>query len=626
MSDQEQQRVRSMGGLALLDWLRPPPGFVTDAALGTTYSLDLVTCAAALVSLDGTARDNADFGLTAALRAMQRLAERVFVVAQQGCVHAPERTKEALLPMLDRFVRMAHRPLNEGAFHPKVWLVRQIRARHPGAAQQEDGVRYVLVVGSRNLTRDLSWDLGVALQGYVRGPREANLRGVGDFVRFACRLADLAPFADRFADVDQVEWEHPEKVRFMRFGFHGEERIGAWDGTILPELLESAQGVLWISPFLDVKGAEAAAKLSENAEDRRLVAGTADLNCVAQKTSSRRYLERLDLRSLPSASEEPSRRAAPDEADADGSSTENPELLEDARGLHAKAIAVWKSRTSSVLIGSANLTGRGWLGANVEAWLLLEGRVDLADALWAWSEQVAAEYHLPERSHSPEQDEEALDRWHHWIAARSFTLREGTPSEGAELSADTPPLLADARDVELRVGRLARPADLWAWSPGATSMTLAGCELTQRSTLLLFVLRTGGGVDAQERAWLQHVRIEPALDPDARDRALLRSALPPEQFLEYLRGLLDDDLPDGMDGEERSASARLAHQDHAGGDRAAGVGVEVLLRALARAPDPRAKVAEIGRALAAYLSAADAEEPRLAELQALWHAIEEVYS
>ncbi|WP_437537382.1 hypothetical protein WME79_18195 [Sorangium sp. So ce726] len=625
MSDQEQQRVRSMGGLALLDWLRPPPGFVTDAALGTTYSLDLVTCAAALVSLDGTARDSADFGLTAALRAMHRLAGRVFVVAQQGCVHAPERTKEALLPMLDRFVRMVRRPLDEGAFHPKVWLVRQLRARRPGAAQQEDEIRYVLVVGSRNLTRDLSWDLGAALQGSVRGRREANLHGVGDFVRFACRLADLSHIADRFADVDQVEWEYPDKVRAMRFGFHGEEGVSAWDGTILPELLERARGVLWISPFLDAKGVEAAAKLSENAEDRRLVAGTADLNCVAQ-TSSSTYLERLELRSLPSASEEPSRRAAPDALDADGTSTEDPELIEDARGLHAKAIAVWKPRAASVLIGSANLTRRGWLGANVEAWLLLEGRADLADALWAWSEQVAAEYHLPERGHGSEQDDDALDRWHHRIAARSFVLREGAPADGAELSADTPPLPEDARNVELRVGRLARLADLWAWTPGATSMTLAGCDLAQRSALLHFVLRTGSADDVQERAWLQHVRIEPALDPDARDRALLRSALPPEQFLEYLRGLLDDDLPDDLGDDERGASARSARQEHAGGDRAAGVGVEVLLRALARAPDPRIKVAEIGRALSAYLSAADAVEPRLAELQALWRAIEEAYT
>jgi len=624
MSEQDQQSARSVGGLAILDWLRPPPGFVTDAALGTTYSLDLVTCTAALVSLDGTARDTTDFGLAAAMRAIQRLAGRVFVVAQQGCIHAPERTNEALLPMLDRFVRISRRPLEEGAFHPKVWLVRQRRARRPGEEPQEDDLRYVLIVGSRNLTRDLSWDLGVGLQGFVRGPHEANLPRVGDFLRFACRIADLGSFAERFADVDHVAWEHPQHVRAMRFGFHGEERVNTWDETVLPELLERARGVLWISPFLDAKAVEAAAKLSQQAEDRRLVAGRVDLDCVAQ-TSSRKHLESLDLRCLPSASEEPSRRAAPDEPDAGDGSTEDPELIEDTRGLHAKAVAVWKPRTTSVLIGSANLTRRGWLGANVEAWLLLEGRPDLADALWAWSQTVAAEYHLPERRDGPTQDDEALDQWHRWIAARAFTLREGGPLEGAELSADAPPLTDDARDVHLRVGRLARPAELWAWPPGSRSMALAGSELAQRSALLLFVLRTGGDDDAQERAWLQHVRIEPDLDADARDRDLLRSALPPDQFLEYLRGLLDDDLPDDLEGEERGASARWARQDHAGGDRMRGVGVEAFLRALARAPEPGAKVAEIGRAIAAYVPAADAANPQLAELQTLWRAIEEAY-
>lgn len=624
MTEQDQARARAIGGVALLEWLRPPPGFITDAALGTTYSLDLVTCAAALVSLDGTARDTTDFGLAAVLRAMQRLAGKVHVVAQQGCIHAPARTNEALLPMLDRFVRIARRPLDEGAFHPKVWLTRQRRARRPDEPAQEDDIRYVLVVGSRNLTRDLSWDLGVGLQGFVRGPGEANLPGVEDFARFACSLADLVPFAARFADVSHVEWEHPQHVRAMRFGFHGHTRAGSWDGTVLPELLDRASRALWISPFLDARGVEAAATLSASARERRLVAGRADLECVAQ-TSAYSHLDSLDLRSLSSASEEPSPRASTNEPAADGSLTEDPEIVEGERGLHAKAVAVWRGRSASVLIGSANLTRRGWLGANVEAWLLLEGRPDLAEALWAWSQEVAVEYYLPERRKDAEQEDEALDQWHRRIAARAFTLREGHPTEGAVLSAEVPPLPEEAREVQLRVGRLTRPADLWAWPHASTSMTLAGCELAERSVLLLFVLCTGIGADAQERAWLQHVQLEPALDTDARDRALLRAALPPDRFLEYLRGLLDDELPDELDGDDRGGWTRSSHREHAGGGATPGVGIEAMLRALTRAPDPRAKVEEIGRAITAYLPAADAADPRLAELQMLWRAIEEAY-
>ena len=164
--------------LALLDWLRPPSGYVTDCALGTSYSLDLVTCLAALVTLDGAAQDTAQYSLTAALRALNRLSESVRVVVQQGRIHWTPGTDPAVLPLLDRVVRPVT-PHGEGSFHPKVWVVRQ-RPLGEGV----DVVRYALVVGSRNLTRDRSWDLGVALEGYVGEP--GGLRRHNDPLPTSC--------------------------------------------------------------------------------------------------------------------------------------------------------------------------------------------------------------------------------------------------------------------------------------------------------------------------------------------------------------------------------------------------------------------------------------------------------
>ena len=378
---------RPLGGLALLNWLRPPPGFVTEAALGTTYSLDLVTCTAALVSLDGGVRDSVGFGQAAALRAMTRLGESVRVLAQPGYIYAPAKTRAAIMPMLDRFVRPVRRP--DGSFHPKVWVVRQ---RRRGAGDEDSEVRYVLVVGSRNLTRDVSWDLGVGIEGRVRGRRGVSLPGAGDFVRFACGLGGVEWLAERLADVDDVVWTLPRGVRRLRFGFHGAEAKG-WRETALGTLAAPARKVLWISPFLGVSAVREVAALWHETPERRLVAGEAELDRVARSVDHA-LLGGLAPRAMAAASDVPPRQDVADEVEVAGAADDDaePEAQESIRGLHAKAVAVWRGkRKASVLLGSANLSRRGWLGANVEAWMLLEGDTALADGLWAWSAVMARE-------------------------------------------------------------------------------------------------------------------------------------------------------------------------------------------------------------------------------------------
>jgi hypothetical protein len=628
VAQSEDNPASRIGGLALLDWLRPPPGFVTDAALGTTYSLDLVACAAALVSLDGAVRDTADFGLAAALRAMNRLKDDVQVVAQRGCIHVPDQAKAAVLPMLDRFVREVGFDIGEQAFHPKVWIVRQRRVRRPEEEPGEDDIRYVLVVGSRNLTLDTSWDMGVGLVGFVRNAREANLQGVGDFVRLACTLGGIDSFASRFANLDAVVWERPTGVRAMRFGFHHGEDRGEFDASILGELSGRARnGVLWISPFLDDSAVNAVARLWGQTQDRRLVAGTAALDDVARRVPWAK-LEGLAPRAMTPAPEGPAQRAPQDEKEPDVRANEDdPELLEDARALHAKIVAVWHdARTASVLIGSANLTKRGFCGANVEAWLLLEGRTALADALWAWSERVAFEYYRP---NAPLPDEtaaeKALDDWHHHIASRSFTLRERGPANAAELEADKPPIPRDAAGMKLRVARLSRRDKTFDFPAGATRAMLAGCEDGERCELLVFTLSVQLQHDTREKSWVQRVQLDPALAHESRDGALLRRVLPPERFLAYVQSLLEPDVADALQDAELDEARRAGHEKTAAAPKEDAVGLEAFLRALAKAPEPAKKITEIDGALEAYARQARQADPELAELRALWGALKEAY-
>lgn len=561
-----------LGALALLDWLRPPRGFVTEAALGTTYSLDLVACAAALVSLDGSARDTSTFELPALLRAMRRMGDRVHLIAQQGCIQRSDGTRADVLPLLDRFVHAVRFPLSERAFHAKVWVVRQRRVESQDEGGQAGERRYVLLVGSRNLTRAHAYDLGIALEGWADDGDGMRLAGVKEFAQHACALGGIPDFMRNFDDLDEVVWRFPSGVTEMEFGFHG-ARKQPWKDTALARLAEATGlAVLCISPFLDAETVVELAQRFAGWPERCLVAGEHDLDRVS-RTRARDALSSLEPRSMLSASEEPPARtlpaAEPHEAPGDDAQTAEDEdrgdddLWQASRGLHAKAIVTWQDeRTASVLLGSANLSRRGWRGDNVEAWLRLTGKAGLANVLWDWSMSEAAEYTLAEPS-AGVLDEKSVERlletYHQQIAACVFALHERGPDETATLTCDTPLMSGSEMDgVRLRVARATQQTDLVAWPAGAGSAALPGCDEAERSDLLILALEHGSGDALVERSWLQKVSVFPEVDHEARTSAFLgRLSLP--EFFRYLRSYLEPDaaavLGDGDEAQRKNDGA-----------------------------------------------------------------------
>lgn len=602
---------RQIGGRSLLERLRPPAGFVTDSALGTTYSLDLVTAAATLISLNGAARDTADLTLTGTLRALHQLEDRVRFVAQQGCIYPLSGTAPGVLPLLDRLVHTVPFDLSRSAFHPKVWIVRQ---REVGTGGSD--VRYVLLIGSRNLTGDVSWDLGVALEGVVCPDQATNLKGqtLADFVRFACQNAGIESFGDRFHDVGNVVWNLPEGE--AEFGFQRNVPTD-WAHSALAHLPTDVDSVLLVSPFLDVTTVKQSVKLWGHVKDRRLVAGLADLDKVAHG-GGRDALLTLTPRFLEAAREEPSAQG-----DREAGAAENAEVEVGARGLHAKVIALWKRSRAIVVVGSANLTCRGWRGGNCEAWLKITGRSEAADALWQWSEDLAAEYRAPVASTEiPElDDEKVLDDAHHHVAAQAYTMHESIAGGVARIETGTAPVQGAPSEVSLRITRLSQPVASSAWPKNERHAQLPGCEPAERTEFLIFTLRHGSGPDAPERAWVQKVELLPPLD-SGRDGALLQRVLGPQEFLEYLRGYLDPAAADEPD-EPQSPNGRgqgVANASDPGIQGA--LRLEALLRALARGPDDT--LLALRRAIEAYRSFAKADDG-LSEFWAVWLAVEKAY-
>ena len=165
--------------------LQPPAGYVFDAAVATTYSLDFETALAVPVSLALFAAENRDEILTdplALLEGAERIAGRLLVFTDAGHIQAYARPYSRLCSLLERIIVEVAAPKG-GAFHPKMWAL-QFKSVQP-----DEPARLRLLVLSRNLTRDCSWDIALTLDGVVtRRPQAAN-RPLVDLVR---RLPDLA--------------------------------------------------------------------------------------------------------------------------------------------------------------------------------------------------------------------------------------------------------------------------------------------------------------------------------------------------------------------------------------------------------------------------------------------------
>jgi len=144
----------------LLDLLRPPAGCHLDLAIGTTYSLDLLS--ALMLPLSFAFFDwEHDDGQPAAdplaiLEALRRYGDRFSIFCQAGHIRLPAKYPP-LVTFLEPCVYEVQAADEEGIFHPKVWALRFVT---------EDGaVRYRVLCLSRNLTFDRCWDTVVALDG-----------------------------------------------------------------------------------------------------------------------------------------------------------------------------------------------------------------------------------------------------------------------------------------------------------------------------------------------------------------------------------------------------------------------------------------------------------------------------
>lgn len=347
--------------------LTPPEGFDFDSAIATTYSLDLNALLAVPIAL--CFRNTLDGELKgeklALLEAIGQVKGKLKVFYQKGNISYPpkfNRLYTFLEPCLQAVVP-------EGgafsSFHPKLWLLRFVEVVE---GSKKPSVRYRLIVLSRNLTFDRSWDVAVTLEGKL-GRAKVQSFAMRQLQQFFTKLLmqdkSFSLGSIMLQELEMVDWELPEHFNDfqMLIGGSGFSRPLHFEREHYDEILV-------VSPFLKSTGGGVAALdwlagyasnnnriLCSRAEELDAIGADklAGWQCFAMNTDIVNGEERNEI---------------------GGDANQKEIKMQD---LHAKLIVAAANGKAIWHIGSANATtaalGEGNNGAprNTEAMLMLTG-------------------------------------------------------------------------------------------------------------------------------------------------------------------------------------------------------------------------------------------------------------
>jgi len=340
-----------------LEALRPPTGYTLDRAIGTTFSLDLVTLLVAPLSMvlfEHHEQDDILHDPIAVLEALRRTTGRFVVFCQQGRIAVPTAATPLYSYLEQAVVEVA--PAKGGVFHPKVWALRYVAEDEP--------VKYRFLCLSRNLTFDRSWDTILCLEGEVEDRKNgfAKNDGLSRFIEALPEMAvgDLPETVREHArlmssEVRRVRFQVPEGVEDFEFwpmGVRGSRKV--------PEFGHDFSRLMIVSPFLS---ADQVLPLALRGRENVLISRCESLDALSDAVFSQ-VTARTSCYFLEEAAERPETSEEDDAV--------NPH--HDLSGLHAKLYVIESGWPARLLTGSANATDAAWRGKNVEFLVELKGR------------------------------------------------------------------------------------------------------------------------------------------------------------------------------------------------------------------------------------------------------------
>ncbi|WP_107771031.1 phospholipase D family protein [Nocardioides sediminis] len=587
----------------LTDALRPPHGWRIDAAVATTYTLDLNSLLLAPLSM--AAYDQVGNGIDGAaphelLEAIRRYAERTVVLCQAGGIHVPSTYRKLTVFAEESIIEVA--PPAGRVFHPKIWVLRFTNVTGE--------FTHRLVCLSRNLTGDRSWDTVLSTDEDPSATHQMAARPLSGFLRELLDLSVREIPPKRAELVRDVARTLRDRSLAVPSPFTGGLLLpfGTSEGGAWPVPARADRSVV-ISPFLDATTV------------RKLPAGAT----IVSRPDTFNRLGAAALDGFDTQVLQPHADAPPEDLSGDNETDEAGDVRpwEVKTGLHAKVLAWDSDRTAHLLTGSANATSAAF-GGNIEFGVLLTGPVSSCGAaaiLKDDDKQTGFTRLLQpfQASTEPEPDltfdiEREIEEFHIALAAAMpvVTISHADGQYDARLDVARPedPGQTWVRPVTLKPQHDRPLEDSTGWRG------LGHPDITPFVAVRTRVERDGVVVERSSA-----LRAELVGAPEDRSNRVLRELLSKvEDILRYLALLLKDP------GIDDVASALLdSTNDDPAGDGSWGsswaddlILLEPLVRAAAREDDSIDRV----KALMDDLRDADGKLPDLgADFESLWHVV-----
>ncbi|HYN10606.1 MAG TPA: phospholipase D family protein [Vicinamibacterales bacterium] len=598
----------------LLDSLRPPDGHRFDQGIGTTYSLDLLALLMAPLAFtffDQSPREEgAAYDSLEVLESLRRYSDKLTLFCEAGRTSIPRAQYPQLAFIEQSVVECAK---TEGAFHPKLWVLRFIR---------NGSVKYRVLCLSRNLVFAQSWDTILTLDGELqdRARAVAASRPLAEFVAalpsFAVRqpaaVEVVARAAALAAELQLTRFNPPEGFDELVFW-----PIGLPQRRSRSPFRDIGKRLLIVSPFLTCSKIE---EIAEETTDTVLVSTAAELGKLTRRPRNVQKFYVLNERV---------------QAEAEPSTEAHAVSLAEAvqlRDLHAKLYVTEVGATAHVWTGSANATAAAF-DRNVEFMVELIGprrRVGL-DMLLEPEKSAVRFINLLTPANelvakTPENpDVVALENTIEQFRAHLAGARLEAHVEGAGTSYDIKVWLPEGCSLEIPAGLTVRcwPSMVARESGVPVTTGSGGCavaafqKLTRQALTSFFAFEISGRLNAAAMTVAFVLNLPLVGAPEGRKEDVLRTLLQDRRrLMRFLMLLLAGEGTPVPGGGDDGTS------DGGGSDRGAGFSAnglfEMLLRALDEAPH---RLDHLESLLAQLRQGRDGDAPLPEGFDAIWEPI-----
>lgn len=346
--------------------LAPPVNYKLDFAIGTTYSLDLDALVGACIALGLAEETDSDLmkNPVCLLEALRATGDKVALFCEGGQIHLPGNVT-SLYILLEKMVFPVTTAKRKGvskypSFHPKFWLIRYV--------DEKNNYLYRVVVLSRNLTFDRSWDVTFCMDGKKTSAETVKNNPVGDFISYLIKQLPETEYAAEkqkkmksvIRELKNVEFSLDSKeftdFDFIPFGIGNQ--YGSDQKPLYTLLEDSFHEAFIMSPFLSsgvIKNFNERSKWMEHAE-YVLITRASELGKL--KPSDCSNFEIYTMK----------------DAVVDGESLISEETSDiQKQDIHAKIYMLRKGSDSSLYLGSLNASHNA-LHGNVEFMIKLHSK------------------------------------------------------------------------------------------------------------------------------------------------------------------------------------------------------------------------------------------------------------